>query len=277
MKSSYLIVVTILLANFTFAQENEPKALPEIPSLSIDMQKQPDKELPKTPLAQPSTLAIPQKELQSNQNATQTTNAMPLTEESTENNETKKNRDPFTPIITPKISGQITNAPQLDLFTKTELILPSTARKIKKITLEYQNLNGSISSIEQNLEGDIDWHFPLVLSQEVQPEAPKVLDKQSFMLGNLFDFEIAKQNIKLKTSLKRLRDFTLASPTRLVLDFQAPNKTTLQETFDSQIPSIPTITLSTHLDFYRITFSLDGQYKYKITQISSGNYTIELY
>lgn len=276
MKSSNLIVSTILLANLTFAQENEPKALPEIPTLSIDMQKQPDKEPPKTPLAQPSTPIIPQKDLQSDQNATQTTNTMPLTE-NTENNETKKNRDPFTPIITPKISGQITNAPQLDLFTKTELILPSTARKIKKITLEYQNLNGSISSIEQNLEGDIDWHFPLVLSQEVQPEAPKVLDKQSFTLGNLFDFEITKQNIQLKTPLKRLRDFTLASPTRLVLDFQAPDKTTLQETFDSQIPSIPTITLSTHLDFYRITFSLDGQYKYKITQTSSGNYTIELY
>lgn len=277
MKSSNLIVSTILLANLTFAQENEPKALPEIPTLSIDMQKQPDKEPPKTPLAQPSTPIIPQKDLQSDQNATQTTNTMPLTE-NTENNETKKNRDPFTPIITPKISGQITNAPQLDLFTKTELILPSTARKIKKITLEYQNLNGSISSIEQNLEGDIDWHFPLVLSQEVQPEAPKVLDKQSFTLGNLFDFEITKQNIQLKTPLKRLRDFTLASPTRLVLDFQASDKTTLQETFDSQIPSIPTITLSTHLDFYRITFSLDGQYKYNLTKdTKAGNYTIELY
>lgn len=157
------------------------------------------------------------------------------------------------------------------------LILPSTARKIKKITLEYQNLNGSITSIEQNLEGDIDWHFPLILSQEVQPQSPKTLEKQDFTLGNLFDFNITKQKIQFKTSLRMLRDFTLASPTRLVLDFKAPNKTSLQETFDSQIPSIPKISLSTHLDFYRITFNLDGQYKYKITQNSSGNYEIELY
>lgn len=275
MKSFNLIFSMILLTGIVFAQDNEPKALPEIPSLNIDMQKQPNKESQKTPPI-PNNPVSPQNS-QSNQNATQTTDAMPLSENDAEDNETQKNRDPFTPMITPKISGQITNAPQLDLFTKTELVLPSTARKIKKITLEYQNLNGSISSIEQNLEGDIDWHFPLVLSQEVQPKTAENLEKQSFTLGNLFDFEITKQSIKFKTPLKRLRDFTLASPTRLVLDFQAPDKTALQETFESQIPSIPKITLSTHLDFYRITLNLDGQYKYKITQNSNGNYAIELY
>ncbi|MBD5166147.1 MAG: AMIN domain-containing protein [Helicobacter sp.] len=200
-----------------------------------------------------------------------------LSENQEDNNSTKRSRDPFTPIITPKESGQITNAPQLDLFTKTELILPSTARKIKKIILEYQNLNGSITSLEQNLEGDIDWHFPLILSQEVQPKAPNVLDKQNFVLGNLFDFEISRQKIQLKAPLRLLRDFTLASPTRLILDFKVPNKTPLQEIFDTQIPTIPKVSLSTHLDFYRITFTLDGQYKYTLVQKTTGNYEIELH
>lgn len=267
MKHLKLICSTMMIIsiNGLLAQE-KAEALPEIPTLNIDTQKNPTP--PSDTQEQPKNNA---------QTEMPESNAPALVENDNETNATKKGRDPFTPVITPKESGQITNAPQLDLFTKTELILPSTARKIKKITLEYQNLNGSITSIEQNLEGDIDWHFPLILSQEVQPQSPKTLEKQDFTLGNLFDFNITKQKIQFKTSLRMLRDFTLASPTRLVLDFKAPNKTSLQETFDSQIPSIPKISLSTHLDFYRITFNLDGQYKYKITQNSSGNYEIELY
>lgn len=289
MRSLKLFCSAIILSSAVFAQNNEPEALPEIPTLSIDTQKQkipetppanlPNAESQNTPMPQSTPLDSTQNNSTSQTSAknTEESNKPLLSENQEDNNSTKRSRDPFTPIITPKESGQITNAPQLDLFTKTELILPSTARKIKKIILEYQNLNGSITSLEQNLEGDIDWHFPLILSQEVQPKAPNVLDKQNFVLGNLFDFEISKQKIQLKAPLRLLRDFTLASPTRLILDFKVPNKTPLQEIFDTQIPTIPKVSLSTHLDFYRITFTLDGQYKYIITQKTTGNYEIELH
>ncbi len=293
MKYLKLACTAIILSNVIFAQENKPESLPEIPSLNIDIQKQSfpnpnsannsESQNLSTQTALENANPAPTSTQQDSQNTSEPTqnsikpDKLLLTEDSLENNTTKKSRDPFTPILTPKESGQITNAPQLDLFTKTELILPSTARKIKKIILEYQNLNGSITSIEQNLEGDIDWHFPLILSQEVQPKSPEVLERQTFALGNLFDFEITKDKINLKASLRLLRDFTLASPTRLVLDFKAPNKTPLQEVFDTQIPTIPKVSLSTHLDFYRITLNLDGQYKYTITQEIAGDYTIELY
>ncbi|WP_290883056.1 AMIN domain-containing protein [Helicobacter sp.] len=289
MRSFKLFCSAIILSSAVFAQNNEPEALPEIPTLSIDAQKQKNPETPPAnlPNAEAQNTLTPQSALlDSTQNTpasqmptqnTEESNKPFLSENQEDNNSTKRSRDPFTPIITPKESGQITNAPQLDLFTKTELILPSTARKIKKIILEYQNLNGSITSLEQNLEGDIDWHFPLILSQEVQPKAPNVLDKQNFVLGNLFDFEISRQKIQLKAPLRLLRDFTLASPTRLILDFKVPNKTPLQEIFDTQIPTIPKVSLSTHLDFYRITFTLDGQYKYTLVQKTTGNYEIELH
>lgn len=289
MRSFKLFCSAIILSSAVFAQNNTPEALPEIPTLSIDAQKQknpetppanlPNAEVQNAPTPQSALLDSTQNTLESQmptQNTEESNNPL-LSENQEDNNSTKRSRDPFTPIITPKESGQITNAPQLDLFTKTELILPSTARKIKKIILEYQNLNGSITSLEQNLEGDIDWHFPLILSQEVQPKAPNVLDKQNFILGNLFDFEISRQTIQLKAPLRLLRDFTLASPTRLILDFKVPNKTPLQEIFDTQIPTIPQVSLSTHLDFYRITFTLDGQYKYTLVQKTTGNYEIELH
>lgn len=260
--------------------EDTREELPEIPTLSINADKaKTDTQETKasTPTATENT--IPEAQTNPMTNSKEPTGITAnLTQNITNDNATKGGRDPFTPLITPKDSGQIANAPQLNLFTKAELSLPSTARTIKKITLEYQNLNGSISSIEQNLEGDIDWHFPLVLSQEVQPKEQGIPEQESFPLSEHFEFEITHNNIFLNTDLTLLRDFTLASPTRLVLDFKAPNNKPVQETFLSRIPSIPKVTLSTHLDFYRVTLNLDGQYKYNLTKdTKAGNYTIELY
>ena len=265
-------LILILISTLLNAQtEQKPEGtLPEIPTLSIDNNKQDQIE------QVPSANTI---EKTSMEPTGIMENLAPKTlTEPQENNATKKARDPFTPIITPKDSGQITNNPQLNLFTKTELILPSTARKIKKITLEYQNLNGSITTLEQELEGDIDWHFPLVLSQEIQPETPNIPEKENFSLEEYFNFEITKNSIFLNTDLTLIRDFTLASPTRLILDFKAPTKKPLKTSFSSKIPTIPQVSLDTHLDFYRITINLDGQYKYNlIKDVKTGNYSIELY
>lgn len=271
MKSLTLILtlfLTLLNAN------DAPKdTLPEIPTLSIDANKQ-------TP-TQDSTNQIPIDPAISSTEPTGIIENLPQQNPAQENpaqeNAAQKGRDPFTPMITPKDSGLITNPPKLDLFTKTELNLPSTARKIKKITLEYQNLNGSITTLEKELEGDIDWHFPLILSQEIQQNIPEIPSNEAFSLEG-FHFEITKNHITLNTSLMLLRNFTLASPMRLILDFKAPSKTPLKASFTPKIPTIPQVSLDTHLDFYRITLNLDGQYKYNLTQdIAAGNYSIELY
>ncbi len=213
---------------------NEPQALPQIPDINV----------------QPST------------QATQTQSV-------SENNSTKPTRNPFESVITPKQSGQISNPPKLDLFTKTTLNLPSSARKIKKIALSYQNLDGSISTMEQELDGNIDWHFPLVLIQEVQANTalPTI---SNFDFHNIFAFDIDKKNLILKTPLKLIRDFTLASPTRLILDFKSDSKQNLQDSITTNLPVINEVKLQTHLDFYRITLNLDGQYKYSLKTTKEG-------
>ncbi|WP_299549799.1 AMIN domain-containing protein [uncultured Helicobacter sp.] len=260
-----LTLILTLALTLLNAQTQSQDALPKIPELSIS------NDTNSTQKPTPDKASTEPTGIMENLAPKALTNTQ-------ESNATKKVRDPFTPIITPKDSGQITNAPQLDLFTKTELILPSTARKIKKITLEYQNLNGSITTLEKELEGDIDWHFPLVLSQEVQPKTPNIPEKENFNLEDFFDFEITKNSVSLNTHLTLLRDFTLASPTRLILDFKAPGKKPLKVSFYPKIPTIPQVSLDTHLDFYRITLNLDGQYKYNLTKdTKTGNYNIELY
>lgn len=213
---------------------NEPKALPKIPELNIQ-----------API-----------EVQKVQSVS-------------ENNSTKVTRNPFESVMTPKESGQISNPPKLDLFTQTALNLPSTARKIKKITLSYQNLDGSISIIEKELDGDIDWHFPLVLSQEVQANAtlPTMSD---FNFHKLFDFHIKDKKVTLKTPLQLIRDFTLASPTRLILDFKNNSEQSLKDSMTTHLPVVNKVELQTHLDFYRITLNLDGQYKYSLQNTKEG-------
>ena len=230
-----------LLIPFFILYAQDSQTLPKIPDITIDTSTTP-KEIP-TP---------------------------------NENNDTKEIRNPFESVVTPKQSGQISNPPQLSLFTQTTLNLPSTARKIKKITRAYQNLDGSISTIEQELNGDIDWHFPLILSQEIKPEMQSQ-KLQDFNLGKIFDFHIDKQKITLKTPLNMIRDFTLASPTRLILDFKSNSKKVLQDFIQTNLPIISKVDLQTHLDFYRITFTLDGQYKYSIKNLKEKGLEIELF
>lgn len=238
-------ITLLLITSFVFA--NEPQTLPEIPTIE-------SKDDNTTMQHVSNALNIPMVPEVSKETTINT-------KEETQN---VSKRDPFQTKITPKESGQISNAPNLNLFSKVELNLPSTARKLKKITIEYQNLNGSITSIEKEIDGDIDWHFPLVLKQDLQPKVTEKPTNSDFTLGENFKFKIDKQTLNLQTPYTLLRNFTLASPTRLVLDFKNPTKKEFEEGISTNLPVITDATIQTHLDFFRITLNLDGQYNYKL-------------
>ncbi|MCH5323293.1 MAG: AMIN domain-containing protein [Helicobacter sp.] len=278
MKAIFLLFVSSLIL---LAQE-EPKALPEVPQIKVDAQKstqnasgistesQNTQNPPTKPQAENTSLPQTQ-DTQNSQNSPivqqtpQDSNASnPL--ENPENNATSKGRNPFVPLVTPKGSGQVSSPPTLQLFTKSEFQLPSTARKLQKITIEYQNLNGSTSILEKEVEGDIDWHFPLILTQGIQQEEKEAPSHKPFSLGNQFHFNTQDASITLKTPFKMIRNFTLASPTRLVLDFENPSREPLNADYDTQLPVFTQFLAQSHLDFYRITIVLDGQYNYTIQE-----------
>ncbi|WP_104721878.1 AMIN domain-containing protein [Helicobacter mesocricetorum] len=246
------IILLFALPSLLFA--NEPRKLPEIPTLNVDP----------TPNVDPTLTPV-----------IDTTNNMGNTQTS------QFSRNPFDALVTPKSSGQLSNLPELNLFTKTEITLPSTARKIKKITIDYQNLDGSITTFEKVLDGNIDWHLPLTLTQEIQlPNMrldPKLTPKPNFTLGDSFNFNINKQKTLLKTSLSLIRNFTLTSPTRLILDFKSTTNKALSQSLTTNLPFITKVSLETHLDFYRITLNLDGQYNYSINANKEGALEIDLY
>lgn len=248
--------IALILFITSYLIANETKVLPSIPEIDTNanqMQQTPD--------------------IKKDNNTTTIDNISNLQTNTT--NQSDK-RDPFKAQMTPKESGQLSNTPNLNLFTKTEINLPSTARKIKKVTIEYQNLNGSITSIEKEVDGDIDWHFPLVVNQDMKPKVTEKPTKNNFILGENFKFDINVQDKKLilNTPYKLLRDFTLASPTRLVLDFKNPSKKEFEDGVSTNLSIITDATLQTHLDFFRITLNLDGQYNYTLTQ-NKNEFTIE--
>lgn len=174
-------------------------------------------------------------------------------------------RDPFKPVITPKVTGQVGLPKDTKFFIQENLMLPSTARRLKRIIVEYQAVDGSIQTYQQALNHDIDWHFPLILTQK--NDVSKDLPTQfSGKLGNLFQVDFKDRQLKVTGPLELVRDFTLASPNRLILDFQAQssNIKNLEQTLPTKLPVVTDVALSTHLDFYRITLVLDGSYNYEI-------------
>lgn len=278
----------LLLSIFNFAAFGaDDRALPAPPSLQIVNEKNNTQNLEQKQNTQDKNAPKNDIAAQMAQNKAQTPNAPKDSIESTNKNPAqdsiqneeqnlastpasqRKIRNPFIPNITPKQSGQVSMPPDLSLFRRTELQLPSTARRIRKITIEFQNLNGSLTSIEQELNGDVDWHFPLVLSQEVAIKELQVQQFQNFTLGDIFELSTNERSIEIYSPSEIIRDFVLANPARLVLDFPNPSRADARERRDIGLPIFTQAMLESHLDFYRVIIVLDGQYNYKISTATS--------
>ncbi|MGP1579807.1 MAG: AMIN domain-containing protein [Wolinella sp.] len=192
-------------------------------------------------------------------------------------------RDPFEPIIAPQESGEVSIPYQPNYFKSHSITLPSSARFIKKIIITYQNVDGSIGQHEKELEGDIDWHFPLLLSQEIQPLDSNVSILRPHPTPGVFRFEpfeeiifeITGKNLLIRTPYLIRRDMALAPTPKILIDFQKVGKKSLQKSFETGLPYIKGVSISTHEDFYRVTLELDGKYRYTIKPEKEG-FSVEL-
>ena len=55
---------------------------------------------------------------------------------------------------------------------RVTITIPSQARVIKKVTVEFKNLDGSIESKSIDLDNAVDWHLPLFISQKYTQSSP---------------------------------------------------------------------------------------------------------
>jgi hypothetical protein len=73
--------------------------------------------------------------------------------------------NPFETVVSPLVAGKTTQIKESRRdFESATVQLPSSARILKNISVEFQNLDGSIGEEMVAIEQNIDWHQPLILS-----------------------------------------------------------------------------------------------------------------
>ena len=188
--------------------------------------------------------------------------------------------NPFFPVSTtqdiPFTSNQIETAPPLKRAT---MKLPSTARTIESVTVEYKNLDGSIATKKIELRNSIDWHLPLFISQnygaapEIQQVVKKVQKQAAYKkIASLpfISFYAADKKLKVITKDKLLRNFLLVKPHRIVCDFK--RETDMRSYVkDVNKPFLfKKIRVGTHKGYYRVVIELDGYYQYSVHALKNG-------
>ena len=158
---------------------------------------------------------------------------------------------------------------------RSTITLPTYARVIESVTINYKNLDGSQDSKTLELGNSIDWHLPVFISQSYGPMAQKPIAKKSQKkfkkVGSIpyASFYTSGKTLKITTNDKIIRDFLLVKPHRIVLDLD--KDTSLKSYVVSNPKNIfSKIRVGNHDKYYRVVIELDGYYRYSMKKTSTG-------
>lgn len=180
--------------------------------------------------------------------------------------------NPFMELNSSKSIGQSTLIKDTrEYFSQITTKLPSTARILNTLTLNYQNLDGSIENKSIEVDKKIDWHDELILKkvnntniQRSSKETPIKID-----FKDIVSFSITDKEIYVKTNDTKLRDFLVENPYKIVLDFQK-KVSFYTKTFELESKRFKKITMGRHRDYYRVVIELERHYKYRIKEVNDG-------
>ena len=193
--------------------------------------------------------------------------------------------NPFFPSLGEKDLPYTSNSKvSLEKLKKASLTLPSTARVIKKVTIEYENLDASVKTKSIELNHTLDWHLPLFISQSYTNQnlvgsklpknsktktADKVNSFKSIAKIKYANFSVSGNTLKIETKDKLIRNFLLAQPHRIVMDFKRASsmKSYLKKIKDSVFTKVR---IGNHDGYYRVVVELDGYYRYRLKKLSNG-------
>lgn len=192
--------------------------------------------------------------------------------------QTQARDNPFFPAKGEKDLPVSTNdykkAPKL---TKATMAVPMNARVIKKVTIEYENLDASIESKSIELNNAIDWHLPVVISQNFSQAQKQVIDKKvdkplvykKVAELEYIQFLLSASKMKIKSKDRLLRNFLLTQPHRIVMDFERDRKIA---NYTKKVPDsvFSKVRIGNHDGYYRVVIELDGYYRYKLQKIKEG-------
>jgi len=168
--------------------------------------------------------------------------------------------NPFEPVLTPNE----TNITKFSFFNKVKVKLPSNARILKKVIFVYETLESDIKQKEIKINKNIDFHYPFIISQKKEKFQIKILNFP------IFRMYIKNYKIFIKTKNILIRNFFLAEPFRLVLDFKSGNLNFLTISKLIKHLFVKKVVLGAHIGFYRIVIYFDTKYAYKIKKDPEG-------
>lgn len=184
--------------------------------------------------------------------------------------------NPFFPakgeVDIPLTTNQKTTIPPLK---QASLELPSTARTVESISIEYKNLDGSLAKKSISLGNSIDWHLPLFITQNYGNEgvSHKSLKEKFHLLAKLkfISFYESTKRLKLITQDKMIRNFLLVKPHRIVCDFKRDiDIRSYQKNLEKKGSIVKRVRVGNHKGYYRVVIELDGFYRYETQRIAHG-------
>jgi hypothetical protein len=183
--------------------------------------------------------------------------------------------NPFVPLKSSKDIGEATSIKDTRKeFVAQSITLPSSARILKSMELHYQNLDGSIESKVVLIDKNIDWHDEFVLqklqdkSVTMQEPIPSISDEEE---QSEVKIEI-KKSVDFQNRLtkdKKLRDFLVTDPYKIVIDFKKDLSFTTKN-FLVDVKPFRKVVFGNHNGYYRLVIELDGQYLYNLEETEEG-------
>ncbi len=188
--------------------------------------------------------------------------------------------NPFFPSKGEKDIPYTSNQVKMALpLKRSSITLPSSARIIKKVTVEYENLDASIETRSIELDNSIDWHLPIFISQNYSQDQTKEITKKPKKNKNIKYKKIASvkhatflssnKTLKIITHDKIIRNFLLVKPHRIVVDFK---RDTNLRSYTKENPKgvFCKVRVGNHSGYYRAVIELDGHYRYMMKKNSDG-------
>jgi len=195
--------------------------------------------------------------------------------------------NPFEPVKTSTTTGKATYKQEtMKSFQEVRAQLPSSARILKTVEFSFQNLDGSIEKKSLQVDKKIDWHDELVVKKandvaQSMPKLPKSMPKTNetkpkttIQFKNIVSFTISDKEIQIQTVDKKMRDFLVTNPHKIVLDFKK-EISFYTKVYNLKTKFFKSIAIGKHNGYYRVAIELDGKYLYDLKAVSKG-YLINL-
>lgn len=176
-------------------------------------------------------------------------------------------RNPFEPNDLKKETSN-NNQISFEDFSSLKFTLPSSARIIRKITIEYQNVDGSVATMQKDILKQLDWHKPIIVKHDAKRMSDKTKYTEVFLKDPIAKVSYLGRYMRINTRLKIKNQFFLSNPYRVVIDFGGSFVGNKQRQINGDF--FRKINVSSHENFVRMIIELDTYYAYVIEKTTSG-------